>query len=47
MPKESSRRGNHPGSLTFSKRKNQAMRRTRRKQGRPEGSFRDAAIHSK
>ena len=35
-------RTNHPGSLIIgSKRKNQAMRRTRIKQGRPIGSFKD------
>jgi hypothetical protein len=33
------KRINHAGSLTFSKLKNQHLRRTRRKQGKPEGSF--------
>jgi hypothetical protein len=37
------RRLNHAGSLTFSKLKNQSLRRTRRKQGRDVGTFRDGS----
>lgn len=38
-------RKNNPGSLTFSKRKNQSLRRTRRKQGKPEGTFINGSIN--
>jgi hypothetical protein len=40
---KTSKRTNHAGSLTFSKLKNQHLRRTRRKQGKPEGSFIDGS----
>jgi hypothetical protein len=39
MEKVKDARTNHAGSLTFSRRKNQSMKRTRRKQGKPEGTF--------
>lgn len=38
---ERGKRKNHAGSLTFSNKKNQSLHRTRRKQHRPEGTFRE------